>query len=160
MQKKHHPARDYLPVAREPMPTEGERKAWEHTHEMEMANLASWGSDFGSHWDVSVRDFLWWTGKSGFSIDWRLLTADATPWAFTFYAATLIGATLKDFGSGGFSTRPGLGYSLITTVAVVALYASFIVVWRLDSQFSPGLAVYGVTFFLSVISIGLCYRAA
>jgi hypothetical protein len=59
-----------------------------------------------------------------------------------------------------FSTRAALGVSLILVAVAVALYGAFIVVWRHDPSFTPGIPVYVVTFILLSISIWLCHKGA
>jgi hypothetical protein len=101
---------------------------------------------------------LWWTGNPQFKIDWRII-ADISPWALVFYAITLIGAALNDL-MPEFSSRPGVGTSLILAAIAVSLYAGFIVVWRHDDKFAPGAGVWVVTIILLAISIGLCHNEA
>lgn len=107
----------------------------------------------------AVVAMLWWTGDKNFQINWPLIVEDVTPWALTFYAITLIGATMNDFWSK-LPRHPGLGLALILTAVAAAIYGAFIVIWRHNSAFSPGTGVYTVTFILLLISVGLCYRGA
>ena len=102
---------------------------------------------------------LWWVGDPKFKINWHLLIDDLTPWALTFYAITLIGATMKDLWSK-LSVHPVLGVSLLLTAFTVAVFESFIVIWRHDSQFVAGTSVYLVTCFLLGVSIYLCHKGA
>src|ERR1700686_3489786 len=84
---------------------------------------------------------LWQTGNPQFKADWRIII-DVSPWALTFYAVTLIGATMSDLWPK-FSDHWVLGASLIVTAFAfsVALYASLIVIWRHGSGFVPGTPV-------------------
>jgi MFS superfamily sulfate permease-like transporter len=100
----------------------------------------------------------WHTGKPGFRMQWSIVL-DVSPWALTFYAMTLIGATMNDFWPK-MQGHAVLGISLFTVATAVALYASFIVVWRHDPDFKVGTPVYGVTLFLLFLSIVLCHQAA
>lgn len=102
---------------------------------------------------------LWWTGSPNFHINWPLIVEDVTPWALTFYAITLIGATMNDFWPK-LSKHPVLGVALILMAFAAAIYGAFIVIWRHNSDFAPGTGVYTVTFAILVISIGLCYKGA
>jgi hypothetical protein len=102
---------------------------------------------------------MWWTGQPDFSLNWRLLIDDVTPWALTFYAITLIGATMNDFWPK-LPEHPVLGAALIVTALAITIYGAFIVIWRHNTHFAPGPAVYVVTFMLLGISIGLCYKGA
>lgn len=102
---------------------------------------------------------LWWTGDKAFQINWPLIVEDVTPWALTFYAITLIGATMNDFWPK-LARHPGLGVALILMAFAAAIYGAFIVIWRHNSEFTPGTGVYTVTFIILVISIGLCYKGA
>lgn len=102
---------------------------------------------------------LWWTGSPDFKIHWPLIVEDVTPWALTFYAITLIGATMDDLWPK-LSGHAVLGVSLIVMALAAAIYGAFIVIWRHNSGFAPGAGVYVVTFAILVISIGLCYKGA
>jgi hypothetical protein len=102
---------------------------------------------------------LWWTGDPKFVVNWRLLIDDLTPWALTFYAITLIGATMKDLWPR-LSVHPVLGSALLITAATIAVFESFIVIWRHNPQFTPGPPVYAVTIALLGISIYLCHKGA
>ena len=107
-----------------------------------------------------VVTIFWWTTKSSFSINWPLILEDMTPWALIFYALTLIATTLQDLFPR-LSERPGLGSALIVLAVLDAMYGSIIVVSRQDDpKFTPGAAVYVVTLFLLVVSIGLCHQEA
>ena len=59
-----------------------------------------------------------------------------------------------------FQNRSVLILGLLATAFAVALYCAFIVIWRHDPTFVPGIGVYMVTFILLGVSIGLCYRGA
>ena len=83
--------------------------------------------------------YLWESGQPGFIIRWPIII-DVSPWALIFYSTTLIGATMHDF-SPKFSDHQALGYSLIATAIAVVLYAGFIVIWRHDPKWNPGVAV-------------------
>jgi hypothetical protein len=98
----------------------------------------------------------WWSGEQKFLINWHIIV-DVSPWALTFYCITLIGATMNDLWPN-LSAHPALGVALIIVALAVALYASFIVIWRHDPTFSPGTSVYVVTFMLLAISIPLCHE--
>lgn len=100
----------------------------------------------------------WRTGQPAFRVDWSVII-DVSPWALTFYSLTLIGATMNDFWPK-MQGHTALGVGLLMVAVAVALYASFIVVWRHDPTFAVGLPVYGVTVFLLVIPIVLCHEAA
>jgi hypothetical protein len=102
--------------------------------------------------------YLWESGQPGFVIRWPIIV-DVSPWALIFYSMTLIGATMHDF-SPKFSDHQALGYSLIATAIAVVLYAGFIVIWRHDPKWNPGVAVYSVTGGLLLASIGLCHQGA
>jgi len=102
---------------------------------------------------------LWSTGDPGFSINWQVIIDEVTPSALTFYAITLIGATMNDLWPK-LSDHPVLGSSLMVTAFAVALYGAFIVIWRHNSQFTAGKPVYVVTFVLLGISIYLCHKGA
>jgi len=101
----------------------------------------------------------WRSGQPQFPINWYLIVEDITPWALTFYCITLIGATMDDLWPE-LQQHPGLGLSLIMVALAVALYASFIVIWRHDRNFTPGVPVYVVTFLLLTLSIVLCHEGA
>jgi hypothetical protein len=101
--------------------------------------------------------FLWSTGQPGFKMDWGIIV-DVSPWALTFYTITLIGATMNDFWHK-LGDHQVLGVGLIVIAIAVALYASFIVVWRHDPKFTVGTPVYAVTLFLLCLSIVLCHQA-
>src|SRR6266478_5697885 len=94
--------------------------------------------------------FLWSTGQPGFQMDWHIIV-DVSPWALTFYAITLIGATMNDFWHK-MGDHWMLGAGLFGIATAVALYASFIVVWRHDPKFVVGTPVYTVTLFLLFLS--------
>jgi hypothetical protein len=101
--------------------------------------------------------FLWSTGQPGFRMDWGIIV-DVSPWALTFYAITLIGATMNDFWPK-MGDHSVLGGGLIGIAVAVALYASFIVVWRHDPKFVVGTPVHGVTLFLLFLSKILSHQA-
>lgn len=104
--------------------------------------------------------FAWSTGASTFRPNFKIVV-DVSPWALTFYSLTLIGSTLHAMWSN-LEKHSGIGISLILTAIAVALYASFMVVWRHDPYFTPGFPVYAVTFLLLIASVVLChsgYRA-
>ena len=128
---------------------------------LEVGFLAGAGTHRRSdrHFNCCCSALLWWTGDKNFAIKWSLIVEDVTPWALTFYAITLIGATMNDFWSK-LPSHPVLGVALILTAFAVAIYGAFIVIWRHNSAFTPGTGVYVVTFLLLGISIGLCYRGA
>ena len=102
--------------------------------------------------------YLWESGQPGFVIRWPIII-DISPWALIFYSMTLIGAAMHDF-SPKFPDHQALGYSLIATAIAVVLYAGFIVIWRHDPKWNPGVAVYSVTGGLLLASIGLCHQGA
>jgi hypothetical protein len=100
---------------------------------------------------------LWWTGSKNFKVDWRIIV-DMTPWALTFYAITLIGATMNDV-MPDFSARPGIGTGLIVAAIGVCIYTGMMVVWRHDPSFTPGPGVWIATLIFTIASIGLCHTA-
>jgi hypothetical protein len=59
-----------------------------------------------------------------------------------------------------FGNHKGLGLGLMGAAIGVALYGSFIVIWRHDPKFIPGTPVYLVTFLLLGVSIVLCHMGA
>ncbi len=97
----------------------------------------------------------WMTGSPGFKPDMGIIV-DVSPWALTFYMLGLIGSTIEGLWPK-LSTHPVLGLSLIVVAFAVGLYAAFIVVWRHDSKFIPGLPVYFVTGLLFICSVALCH---
>jgi hypothetical protein len=101
---------------------------------------------------------LWQTGNPNFRISWPIIL-DVSPWALTFYCFTLIGTTMNDLWPN-FKDRPILVIGLIVVALMVAIYASFMVIWRHDPNFRPGTNVYVVTFIFLGISIPLCYAGA
>ena len=100
----------------------------------------------------------WQSGEPKFVINWHIIL-DVSPWTLTFYCITLIGASINALWPN-LSDHPALVGSLMLVAIAVALYASFIVIWRHDPAFSPGTPVYIVTFILLAISIPLCYKGA
>jgi hypothetical protein len=102
--------------------------------------------------------FAWRSGQNTFKVDWSVVL-DVSPWALTFYTITLIGATMNDLWPK-LGDHAALGVFLIVVAFSVALYASFIVIWRHDRAFVPGTSVYLVTCLLLAISVVLCHRAA
>ena len=97
----------------------------------------------------------WASGSPHFTPNIRI-ALDVSPWALTFYALTLIGSTLNEFWPK-LATHPALGVALFLVAGSVTLYAAFMVIWRHDPAFVPGLPVYGVTIVLLFISVILCH---
>jgi hypothetical protein len=81
---------------------------------------------------------------------------DVTPWALTFYALTLIGATLNGLWPK-ISDHGSLAVWLLVVAFFSALYTSLLVIRRHESTFVPGAAVYYVTLLLLFISVVLCH---
>jgi hypothetical protein len=100
---------------------------------------------------------FWWTGVQGFLIEWHVVL-DLSPWAMTFFGLTLLSATMSNLWEK-WRDHPVLFLSLLMTSFAIALYASFIVIWRHDPHFTPGRAVYTVCGILLVLCIYLCHRA-
>jgi hypothetical protein len=97
----------------------------------------------------------WSTGVTTFHPNLKIVL-DVSPWALTFYSLTLIGGTLNAMWSN-LANKSGIGVCLILTAVAVTLYASFMVIWRHDSNFNPGTPVYVVTIFLLVVSVAFCH---
>lgn len=98
----------------------------------------------------------WATGNPTFTPSMSIIV-DVSPWALTFYSLTLIGSTFNVFWPK-LGTNAMLGIGLILTAVAVTLYASFMVIWRHDPTFSPGVPVYIVTVFLLCISVILSHN--
>lgn len=81
-----------------------------------------------------------------------------SPWALTFYAITLIGATMNDFAKE-FSNRIGVGVGLILAAVTVSMYTGMMVIWRHDNGFKPGIGVWAATLFFVAVTVGLCHEA-
>ena len=81
---------------------------------------------------------------------------DVSPWALTFFTLTLIGSTMNDFWSK-LGSHPVLGGAMIVVALCVAIYASFVVIWRHDPAFVAGASVYYASAILLVTAVPLCY---
>lgn len=103
--------------------------------------------------------FFWWTLDDGFHFEWAPIWEDVTPWALTFYAITLIGATMDDF-LPKWQEHKVLGWGMIAVGAASAIYSAMLVLARINLHTKPGTGVYVATFILVIISIGVCYRGA
>ena len=101
---------------------------------------------------------LWEIGVSSFKIDWTIVCDDVSPWALSFYCVTLICVTMHDFWPR-MSTHPVLFVSLILVAFSVAIYASFIVIWRHDPTFHAGTKLWQMAFVFLVAVVSLCHRA-
>ena len=101
---------------------------------------------------------LWQMGVSSFKIDWAIVCDDVSPWALSFYCVTLVCVTMHDFWPK-LPTHPVLGVSLILAAFSVAIYASFIVIWRHNSTFHPGTKLWQMAFIFLAAVVWLCHRA-
>jgi hypothetical protein len=101
---------------------------------------------------------LWQMGPRSFPIDWSIVCDDVSPWALSFYCVTLICVTMHDFWPE-ISKHPVLGGAMIVVAFAVAVYASFIVVWRHDTTFHPGTKLWQIAFVFLVTVVALCHRA-
>jgi len=107
---------------------------------------------------VSILAVLAWrSGNPQFTIDWHRMV-DLTPWALTLYAMTLIGATMNDLWPR-ISSHPALGGGLIAIAVVACGYDAMLVVWRQNTNFTPGIPVWIVTSLFVAITIPWCHHA-
>ena len=102
--------------------------------------------------------WLWQMGPSSFPIDWAIVFDDVSPWALAFYCFTLICVTMHDFWPK-LPKHPALGFGLIVAAISVAVYASFIVIWRHDHKFHAGTTLWQMTFILLAAVVFLCRLA-
>jgi hypothetical protein len=101
---------------------------------------------------------LWRSGNPAFRMNMEVIL-DVSPWALTFYALTLIGSALNEKWDK-LATHGVLVGALIVVALAVAVYASFIVIWRHDPRFVAGASVYFVTILLLLVSVALCHRSS
>jgi hypothetical protein len=101
---------------------------------------------------------LWQLGANNFKIDWYIVCDDISPWALSFYCVTLVCVTMHDFWPR-LPTHPVLGVSLILAAFAVAIYASFIVIWRHDPTFHAGTKLWQMAFIFLIAVVGLCHGA-
>jgi hypothetical protein len=101
---------------------------------------------------------LWKTGNPDFHINVQVVF-DVSPWALIFYSMTLIGSTLHEYWIKVVSHKLLL-IGMIFTIMSVAIYASFIVIWRQYGNFTPSIDVYAVTGFLLIISVIVCHTSS
>jgi hypothetical protein len=99
----------------------------------------------------------WQTGNPDFMPRWSVIL-DVSPWALTFYAISLIGASLNELWAR-MPAHPHLGWGLIMAAATVAVYTAFMVIWRHNSAFVPGRSVYILSAGMLLVSVALCHSA-
>ncbi|MEM6600666.1 MAG: hypothetical protein AAF649_04700, partial [Verrucomicrobiota bacterium] len=85
------------------------------------------------------------------------LALDVSPWALTFYTLTLICSTLNTVWNKLAQNSVDV-ISILVVAAAVLVYASFMVIWRHNPDFTPGASVYIVTIILLVSSVYLCHK--
>jgi len=100
----------------------------------------------------------WETGNPNFTPQWSIVL-DVSPWALTFYGLTLVGASLNSLWPR-IPSNAVIGGGLIASALAMAIYTAFMIIWRHDSGFAPGLGVYLMTGAMLFFAVFFSYRAS
>jgi len=111
---------------------------------------------------------MWKLFEKGFKPDFEVI-ADLSPWAISFFAATLIAATVREIYAHAkkamsvpefqriLEGNVGVFAAQVSVSILLLFYISFMVIKRHDSMFNPDAGVWVASFLLWFLAVLSCY---